>query len=188
MTHHTMALWEPTCLSASQFGVLGHLSTLCLPYLTSDMTNSTECHLCHRLFWSGNRGTAEYDRRKQSLRKCALQRDTVCQAGQRLKFFGRCTKTGERRREERQESVWEVTSQIPTNRSGNSLWFWLVCGQQNVEWLCMCACRVRGWAQGLKEQACCRHCKDNVAFHNRQREGRGIFVIPPSAHDFQSVT
>ncbi len=108
--------------------VLGYLSTLCLPYLTSDMTNSTECHLCHRSFRSGNRGTAKYGRRKQSLRECALQRDTVCQADQRPEFFGRGTKTGEGRREERQGPVWEVISQIPKNRSGNSLWLWLVCG------------------------------------------------------------
>lgn len=64
------------------------------------MKNGTECHLCHGLFWPGNRGAVKYDRRKQSKLKRAPHvgnGHTVCQAGQWLKFFG--TETGERRQE-----------------------------------------------------------------------------------------
>lgn len=124
--------------------VLPAVPTVCLPYFTSDMINSTERHLCHRLFWSGNRGAIEYDRRKQSLRECPPQVgnvEAVRQAGHWLKLLDLGTQT--RGKEtgsqgpEREVSPW-----MPTNRSGNSLRLWLVCVQWKECWIrtaCLCA-------------------------------------------------
>lgn len=144
VTHHSMTLWEPNASQSS--------ATIVFSDFTSDMKNSTDYHLCHRLFRSGNRGALECDRRKQSLRKCALQvgnGDTDCQAGQWLKFFGtqnRGKTTG--------------TPQIPANRSGNSLWLWLVCVRYDACWM-TCILQCTWWSVETQ-----RGSLDNIVFNN----------------------
>lgn len=62
-SHYTIA-WKaqpPTHGPASQ-----PWTTLCLPCITPDMTNSTKCHLCHTFLRSGNSGAEKCDRRKLS--------------------------------------------------------------------------------------------------------------------------
>lgn len=147
------------------------------PHTWQSVQNAT---FWHRLFWSGNRGAVKYDRRKQSLRECALQarngeRESVRQVtdwNSLVVAQNRGKQTG------RQGSVWEVSPWIPTDRSGNSLRLWLVCVR----------CKACGMtAQGLKEQASCRYCKDNIAFNHWWNERRGSIIIPPRAHDFHSL-
>ena len=129
--------------------------TLCLPYFTSDMINSTERHLCHRLFWSGNRGAIEHDRRKQSLRECPPQVgnvEAVRQAGHWLKFLDLGTQT--RGKRDRKSGVWTRGVSLNANKQVREFPQTLisVCTvERMLNTHSVFMCRVRDWAKPLKQ-------------------------------------